>query len=147
MSSQLLPLNSYPNSGSQFLPSSSLCAPETKEIDCHSTPCFHSPLINPASAHLCRYFHSVLKTSAPDSHIALCTRLAPDLMPLSLKTPLPSPPVRTHLPMGALAQLTLTLQAALSYTPLICSAPLAELQPLPSNERMANDSWALRRKA
>ena len=60
-------------------------------------------------------------------------------MPLTLKTPLPSPPVRTHLPMEALVQLTLTLQAALSYTPLIGSALLPELQPLPSNERMAND--------
>ena len=55
--------------------------------------------INPASARLCMSFPSLLKARAPDFHRALCTRLAPNIMPLNWKTPLRSPPVRTLLPV------------------------------------------------
>jgi len=70
---------------------------------------FAPPHINPASARLCRSFPSLLKFRAPDSHRSLCTRLDPNVMPLNSKTPHPSPPTRTHLPVDAMAHLTLPL--------------------------------------
>ena len=74
-----------------------------------------SPMsINPASARLCRSFPTLLKARAPDSYRALCTRLDPNVMPLNWKTPIRSPPVRTHLLVDALAHLILpSLRASL----------------------------------
>ena len=56
--------------------------------------------IDPASAGLCRSFATLLKHRAPDSHRALCTRLASNVMPLNWKTLHRSPLVRTHPPSG-----------------------------------------------
>jgi len=47
-----------------------------------------APTINPAAGHLGSTFCSILKPRVPDSHRALCTRLSPNLMPLSWKTDL-----------------------------------------------------------
>ena len=94
--------------------------------------------INPASARLCRTFPALLKARGPDSDQALCTRLAPNVMPLNWKTPLRSPPVRTHLPVDALAHLTIPLLKDLSYAPLINSSLLLNLPSLPSDEVMTN---------
>ena len=90
--------------------------------------------INPALARLCRSFTALLKTRPPDSHRALCTRLAPKVMSLNWKTPLRSPPVRTHLPLDALAHLTLPLLEGLSFAPLINSTLLPDLPALPSDQ-------------
>ena len=103
--------------------------------------------INPASARLCRSFPTLLKARAPDSHRALCTRLDPNVMPLNWKTPLRSPPVRTHLPVDALAHLTIPLLEGLSYAPLINSTLLPDLPALPSDEIMTNAYRALKRRA
>ena len=103
--------------------------------------------INPASALLCRSFPTLLKTRAPDSHRALCTRLDPNVMPLNWKTPLRSPPVRTYLPVDALAHLTIPLLEGLSYAPLINSTLLSDLPALPSDEIMTNAYRALKRRA
>ena len=103
--------------------------------------------INPASARLCRSFPTLLKARAPDSHQCLCTRLAPNVMPLYWKTPLPSPPVRTHLLVDALAHLTIPLFMDLSYTLLINSTLLPNLPSLPSDEVMTNAYRALKRPA
>ena len=103
--------------------------------------------INPASARLCRSFPALLKARAPDSHRALCTRLDPNVMLLYWKTPLRSPPVRTHLPVDALAHLTLPLLEGLSFAPLINSTLLLDLPALPSNEIMTNAYRALKRRA
>ena len=92
--------------------------------------------INPASARLCRSFPALLKARAPDSHKALCTCLAPNVMPLNWKSPLRSPPVRTHLLVDALAHLTLPLLEGLSFAPLINSNLLPDLPALPSDEIM-----------
>ena len=105
------------------------------------------PTINPASARLCRTFPSLVKARAPDSHKALSTRLPPNVMPLNWRTPLPSPPVRTHLPVDTLAHLTLPLLDSLSYAPLMGSTLLPDLPSLPSNAIMVNAYQALRRKA
>ena len=103
--------------------------------------------INPASARLCRSFPALLKARAPDSHWALCTRLDSNVMPLNWKTPPRSPPVRTHLPVDALAHLTLPLLEGLSYAPLINSTLLPDLPALPSDEIMTNAYCALKRQA
>ena len=106
-----------------------------------------STTINPASAGLCRSFPTLLKARAPDSHRALCTRLAPNVMPLNWKTPLPSPPVRTHIPVDALAHLTIPLLKDLSFAPLINSTLLPDLPFLPSDKVMTNAYRALKRRA
>ena len=103
--------------------------------------------INPASARLCRSFPTLLKARAPDSHRALCTRLDPDVMPLNWKTQLRSPPVRTHLPLDALAHLTLPLLEGLCFAPMINSTLLPDLPALPSDEIMTNVYRALKRRA
>ena len=103
--------------------------------------------INPALARLCRSFPTLLNARAPDSHRALCTRLDPNVMPLNWKTPLRSPPVRTHLPVDALAHLTIPLLEGLSFAPLINSTLLPDLPSLPSDEIMTNAYRALKRRA
>src|SRR5207237_1821849 len=77
-----------------------------------------APSINPAAARLCRSFPSMQRLRAPDSHRSLCTKLQPNVMPLNWRTPLPRPPVRTHLPVDALAHLTIPLLEGLSFPPL-----------------------------
>ena len=103
--------------------------------------------ITPASARLCRSFPTLLKAREPDSHWALCTCLDPNVMPLNWKTPLCSPPVRTHLPVDALAHLTIPLLEGLSYAPMINSTLLPDLPALPSDEIMTNPYRALKRRA
>ena len=103
--------------------------------------------INPASARLCRTFPSLLKARAPDSHRPLCTRLSPNVMPLHWKTPLSSLTVRTHLPVDALAHLTIPLLQDLSYAPLINWTLLPNLPSLPSDDVMTNAYRALKRRA
>ena len=56
--------------------------------------------INPASARLLRSFPTLLKARVPDSHRALCTRLAPNVMPLNWKPLLRSPPSAHPSPSG-----------------------------------------------
>ena len=103
--------------------------------------------INPATARLCRSFPALLKARAADSHRALCTRLAPNVMPLNWKPPLRSPLVRTHLLVDAIAHLTLPLLEGLSFAPLINSTLLPDLPALPSDEIMTNAYRALKRQA
>ena len=103
--------------------------------------------LNPTSARLCRSFPTLLKARAPDSHQALCTRMDPNVMPLNWKTQLRSPPVRTHLPVDALAHLTIPLLEGLSYALLINSTLLPDLPALPSDEIMTNAYRALKRRA
>ena len=103
--------------------------------------------INPASARLCRFFPSLQKARAPDSRRSLCTVLAPNVMPLKVRTPLRSPPVRTHLPVDSLAHLTIPLHKVLSCAPLNNSTLLYNLPPLPSDEVMTSAYHALKRRA
>ena len=78
-----------------------------------------SPMsINPASARHCRSFPSLLKTRAPNSYRALCARLASNVMPLNWKTPLSSPPVRSHPPVDVLAHFIHSLHQG----PFVCPA-------------------------
>ena len=68
-------------------------------------------------------------------------------MPLNQKTPLRSPLVCTHLPVDALAHLTLPLLEGLTFAPMINSTLLADLLALPSDEIMTNAYRPLKRLA
>ena len=68
-------------------------------------------------------------------------------MPLNWKTPLRSPPVRTHLPVDALAHLTLPLLEGFTFAPVINSTLLPDLPALPSDEIMTNAYQALKWRA
>ena len=103
--------------------------------------------IKPASARLCRSFPTLLKTRAPDSPWALCTCLAPNVMPLNQKSHLGSPLVRTHLPVNTQVHLTIPLLKDLSYAPLINLTLLHDLPSLPSDEIMTNTYGALKQRA
>ena len=103
--------------------------------------------INPALACLCRSDPALLKARAPDSHRARCMRLAPNVMTLNWKTPVPFPQVRTHLLVDALVHLTLTILEGLSFAPLINCTLRTALPALPSDEMMTNAYCALKRQA
>ena len=105
------------------------------------------PSINPASARLCRSYPTLLRARALDSHRSLCTRLPPNVMPLNWRTPRPSPPVRSHLPVDSLAHLTLPLLEGLTFAPMINSLLLPDLPPLPDDATMSAAYRALQRKA
>ena len=94
------------------------------------------PSIKPASARLCRSFPTLLSARASDSYRSLCTRLPPNVMPLNWRTPLPYPPVRSHLPVDFLAHLTLPLLEGLTFAPMINSLLLPDLPPLPDDATM-----------
>src|SRR5205807_1519144 len=68
---------------------------------------------------------------APDSHRSLCTKLQPNVIPLNWRTPLPCPPVRTHLPVDPLAHLTIPLLEGLSFAPLFLAHLLPSKEGLP----------------
>ena len=103
--------------------------------------------INSASARLCRSCPAPLMARALDAHRALCTPLDPNVMPLNWQTPRRSPPVRTHLPVDALAHLTLPHLEGFSFARLINSTLLPDLQALPSDEIMTNAYRARKRPA
>ena len=105
------------------------------------------PSINPASARLRRSFPTLLRARALDSYRTLCTRLLPNVMPLNWKTPRPSPPVRSHLPVDSLARLTLPLLEGLTFAPMINSLLLPDLPSLLDDATMSAAYRALQRKA
>jgi len=81
-----------------------------------------SPNANPASARLQRSFPSISSFRAQDASRHLTIGLSSVYLPLSWRTEVPSQPIRKHLPVDALAHLTLPLQEGLTpfllyYTP------------------------------
>ena len=82
-----------------------------------------------------------------DSHRLLCTRLDPNVIPLNWKTPHPATPTSTHLPVDAMARLTLHLLGGLSFSPLINSPLLPDLPLLPSDNVMETAYSSIKAKA
>ena len=128
------------------LPPLSILLPHKRRVAALRLVC-SPPQINPASARFCRSFPSLLKFRAPDSHRSLCTRLDPYLMPLNWKTPRPSPLTWTHLPVDAMAYLTLPLLGGLSFAPLINSSLLPDLPDLPPDNVLKAAYSSLKGKA
>jgi len=68
-------------------------------------------------------------------------------LPLSWRTKVPSPPIRKHLPIDALAHLTLPLQEGLTRLPLILHAPPPPGTNIPPPALMRKTYQALRSRA
>ena len=128
------------------LPSLSVLLPHKRRMATLQLVC-SPPQINPATARLCRSFPSILKFRAPNSYHPCCTQLDPNVMPLNWKTPHPSPPVRTHLPVDALTHLTLPLLEGLSFAARINSSLLLDLPPLSPDGVMKAAYSSLKTKA
>jgi len=81
------------------------------------------PYANPAAARLPPSFPSLSSFRAQDSSRHLTRGLSSVYLPLEWRTKVPSPPIRKHLPVDALAHLTLPLQEGLSRLPLVVHTP------------------------
>jgi len=103
-----------------------------------------APTVNPAAGRLCPTFPFLLRYRAPDSHRGLCTRLAPNVMPLSWKTNRPDSRVRSHLPVDELANLARPILGTLSFAPLARADLLPEALSLPPHDTMTNAYRALK---
>jgi len=77
------------------------------------------PYANPAAARLPPSFPSLSSFRAQDSSRHLTKGLSSVYLPLYWRTKVPSPPLRKHLPIDALAHLTLPLQEGLTRLPLV----------------------------
>ena len=77
------------------------------------------PTHNPAAARLPSSFPSLSSFRALDSTRHLTKGLSSYYLPLNCRTPVPSPPMRKHLPIDALAHLTIPLSEGLSFFPLV----------------------------
>src|ERR1700712_1763052 len=89
------------------------------------------PTHNPAAARLPRSFPSLSIFRAQDSSRHLTKGLSSVYLPLDWRTPVPAPPIRKHLPIDALAHLTIPLSEGLSRFPLILHAPPAAGSNIP----------------
>ena len=81
------------------------------------------PTDNPAAARLPTSFPSLSTFSALDSLRHLMRGLSSYYFPLDWQTPVPSPPMRKHLPIDSLAHPTIPLSEALSRFPLVLAVP------------------------
>ena len=77
------------------------------------------PTHNPAAARLPTSFPSISSFRALDSSRHLMKGLTSYYLPLNWRTPVTSPPMRKHLPIDALAHLTIPLSEGLSRFPLV----------------------------
>ena len=82
-----------------------------------------SPTHNPAAARLPPSFSSLSSFRALDSSRHLTKGLSFYYLPLNWRTPVPSPPIRSHLPINALAYLTIPLSDGLSRFLLVLKIP------------------------
>jgi len=105
------------------------------------------PGANPASARLRQSIPSLSSFRAKDSSRHLTVGLSSVYLPLSWRTKVPSPPIRKHLPVDALAQLTLPLQQGLTCLPLVLHAPPPPGTNIPLPDLMRRTYQALRSRA
>jgi len=104
------------------------------------------PNANPAAARLPQSFPSLCSFRAQDASRLLTIGLSSVYLPLSWRTEVPSPPIREHLPVNAMAHLTLPLQEGLTYLPLILHAPPPGTN-IPPPDLMRRSYQALRTRA
>jgi len=105
------------------------------------------PSANPASARLPQSFPSLSSFRAQDASRHLTIGLSSVYLPLNWRTRVPSPPVRKHLPVDALAHLTLPLQEGLTRLPLVLHAPPPPGTEIPPPDLMRKTYQALRTRA
>ena len=102
---------------------------------------------NPASARLKHAFPSLSSFRAQNTYRHLTVGLSSVYLPLSWRTNVPSPPIRKHLPVDALAHLTLPLQEGLTRLPPILYAPPPPGTNIPPADLMRRTYQALRTHA
>ena len=89
------------------------------------------PTHNPAAARLPASFPSLSSFRALDTTRHLTKGLSSYYLPLDWRTPVPSPPMRKHLPIDALAHLTIPRSEGLSRFPLVLEVPHPPGENLP----------------
>jgi len=102
------------------------------------------PYANPAGARLPPSFPSLSSFRAQDSNRHLTKGLSSVYLPLNWRTEVPSPPIRKHLPIDALAHLTLPLQEGLTRLPLVLHALPPPGTDIPPPDLMRKAYQALR---
>ena len=102
------------------------------------------PTHNPAAARLPSTFPSLSFSRALDSSRPLTKGLSSYYLPLNWRTPVPSPPMRKHLPIDALAHLTIPLSEGLSRFPLVLKVPPPPGENIPPPLLMARTYEALK---
>ena len=102
------------------------------------------PTHNPAAARLPSSFPSLSSFRALDSTRHLTKGLSSYYLPLHWRTPVPSPPMRKHLLIDALAHLTIPLSEGLSRFPLVLKAPPPPGENIPPPLLMAHTYKALK---
>ena len=102
------------------------------------------PTHNPAAARLPASFPSLSSFRALDSSRHLTRGLSSYYLPPNWRTPVPSPPMRKHLPIDALAHLTIPLSEGLSRFPLVLKIPPLPGEDIPPPLLMARTYKALK---
>ena len=120
---------------------------QIQETPRRSRNCPRPPSANPASARLPQSFPALSSFRAQDSSRHLTVGLSSVYLPLSWRTKVPSPPIRKHLPVDALAHLTLPLQQGLTYLPLVLHAPPPPRTNIPPPDLMRKTYQPLRTRA
>ena len=102
------------------------------------------PTHNPATSRLPSSFPSLSSFRALDSSRHLTKGLSSYYLPLNWRTPVPSPPMRKHIPIDALAHLTIPLSEVLSRFPLVLKIPPPPGENIPPPLLMARTYKALK---
>ena len=102
------------------------------------------PTHNPAPTRLPSSFPSLSSFRALDSTRHLARGLSSYYLPLNWRTPVPSPPMHKHLPIDALAHLTIPLSEGLSRFPLVLKIPRPPGENIPPPLLMARTYKALK---
>ena len=102
------------------------------------------PTHNPAAARLPSSFSSFSAFRALDSSRHLTSGLSSYYLPRNWRTPVPSPPMPKHLPIDALAHLTIPVSDGLCRVPLVLKVPPPPGENFPLPLLMARTYKALR---
>ena len=102
------------------------------------------PTHNPAAARLPASFPSLSSFRALDSSRHLTKGLSSYYLPLNWRTSVPSPPMRKHLPIDALAHLSIPLSEGLSRFPLVLKIPSPPRENIPPPLLMTRTYKALK---
>jgi len=102
--------------------------------------------VNPATARLHPSFPALSAHRAPDSSRAITRGLSSVYLPLHWETPRPVPPIRSHLPVDAVAHRTIPFTLGLSRMPMINSHLVSPAPALPPQSLMDNTYSALKKR-
>ena len=105
------------------------------------------PTQNPAAARLPASFPSLSVFRAQDSSRHLTKGLSSVYLPLDWRSKVPSPPIRKHLPIDAMAHLIIPLMEGLSRLLLVLHAPPPPGSDIPPPQLMLRTYHALKKRA